>query len=90
MEPHTFVQAAKDEKWCKAMKLEIQALEDNNTWKVVDLPPGTHAIGSKWVYKIKYKANGEVQRFKARLVTKGYNQQEGLDYMTHFHLLQKW
>ncbi|XP_047270440.1 uncharacterized mitochondrial protein AtMg00810-like [Capsicum annuum] len=58
------------------MKLEIQALEDNNTWEIVDLPPVKNAIGSKWVYKIKYKANGEVERFKVRLVAKGDLEEE--------------
>lgn len=58
------------------MKQEIEALEDNKTWEVVDLPPGKSSIGSKWVYKIKYKSNGEVERFNAWPVAKGYNQQE--------------
>jgi len=46
------------------MKEEIQALEDNKTWEVVSLPKGKKAIGCKWVYKIKYKASGEIERFK--------------------------
>ncbi|XP_047249991.1 uncharacterized protein LOC124885787 [Capsicum annuum] len=62
VEPQYFSQAAADERWSQAMKLEVQALEDNNTWEIVDLPPGKNAIGSKWVYKIKYKANGDVER----------------------------
>lgn len=53
------------------MKKEIQALEENCTWIVMDLPQGKKAIESKWVYKIKYKPNGE-KRYKAQLVAKQY------------------
>ncbi|MDV3192598.1 MAG: reverse transcriptase domain-containing protein [Sweet potato little leaf phytoplasma] len=89
MEPQNFSEAAGDERWTQAMELEIQALEDNNTWEMVDLPPGKNIIGSKWVYKIKYKDNGDVERLKARLVAKGYNQQEGLDYHNTFSPVAK-
>lgn len=44
---------------------EILTLEDNYIWTIVELPPGEKAIGSKSVYKIKYKSNGEVDRYKA-------------------------
>ena len=71
------------------MQQEIKALEENNTWSVVDLPKGMHTVGSKWIYKIKYKADGQVERFKARLVAKGYIQQEGLDYHDTFSPVAK-
>lgn len=89
VEPQTFKQATKDERWIEAMKQEIKALEDIHTWEVVLLPQRKHVVGSKWVYKIKYHANVEVERFKARLVAKGYSQQKGLDYHDTFSLVVK-
>ncbi|KAL8110513.1 hypothetical protein AgCh_026291 [Apium graveolens] len=66
------------------MNKEIQALIENNTWELVDLPKGKKAIGSKWVYKVKLKADGSLERCKARLVAKGFNQKYGLDYLETF------
>lgn len=71
------------------MQQEIQVLEDNNTWTIVDLPLGKKVIGSRWVYKIKYKANGGVDRYKARLVAKDYTQREGLNYHETFSPVAK-
>ncbi|KAF3615583.1 putative NAC domain-containing protein 43-like [Capsicum annuum] len=48
VEPASFVEASKDQRWIEVMNLEVKALEDNNTWQVVDLPKGKNAIGSKW------------------------------------------
>lgn len=62
------------------MHTEITALEENNTWKVVPLPPGKTIIGCKSVYKIKYLIDGSTERFKSKLVAKGFNQRKGLDY----------
>lgn len=58
------------------MELEIEALDQNNTWTMVDLPTGKIPIRRKWVYKIKYKADATVEMFKVRLVAKGFTQQE--------------
>ncbi|GJS79340.1 uncharacterized mitochondrial protein-like protein [Tanacetum coccineum] len=66
------------------MKLEIQALEKNNTWILVPLPHGKTPIGNKWVYKIKHKVDGAIERYKARLVAKGFKQKEGIDYTETF------
>ncbi|KAL9996375.1 putative RNA-directed DNA polymerase [Helianthus debilis subsp. tardiflorus] len=66
------------------MKNEINALQSNETWSLEKLPNGKRATDSKWVYKIKYKPNGEVERYKARLVAKGFTQMEGIDFHETF------
>nr|XP_027193561.1 uncharacterized protein LOC113788238 [Cicer arietinum] len=58
------------------MKAEIDALNKNNAWVITELPQGKKPIGSKWVYKIKHKYDGSIERYKARLVANGFNQIE--------------
>lgn len=84
IEPKTFEEAVQDSRWLDAMQQEIQALEENGTWKIIELPKGKNIVGCKWVYKIKYKADGQIDRFKARLIAKGYSQTEGVDYRETF------
>ena len=56
------------------MDEEIKAIKKNDTWELVTLPIGKKTIGVKWVYKLKKNAKGEVERYKASLVVKGYSQ----------------
>ncbi|GKA52735.1 putative RNA-directed DNA polymerase [Tanacetum coccineum] len=84
LKPKTFDEASKDIRWVEAMNLEMEALNRNGTWVITELPVGRKPIGSKWVFKVKYKSTGEVERFKARLVAKGLNQKEGIDYEETF------
>lgn len=74
MEPRSFAQAIKSDVWKPSMNEEFVALEDKGTWSLTSLPPGKHAIGCKWVYKLKYNADGTLDRRKSRLVAKGYTQ----------------
>ncbi|KAH9680958.1 retrovirus-related pol polyprotein from transposon RE1 [Citrus sinensis] len=82
--PNSVQEALKDPKWKEAMNEEMNSLQKNSTWEVVDLPEGKKPVGCRWVFTIKYKADGIVERFKARLVAKGYTQTYRVDYMETF------
>ena len=80
MEPTTYNEAMVDKAWREAMSAEIESLRVNQTFSIVNLPPGKRALGNKWVYKIKYRSDGAIERYKARLVVLGNCQKEGVDY----------
>ncbi|GJT94692.1 zinc finger, CCHC-type containing protein [Tanacetum coccineum] len=59
---------------------EIDSIMGNNTWVLADLPPGSNPFGCKWIFKIKLKVDGTVEKFKARLVIQGFRQKSKIDY----------
>ncbi|RVW85510.1 Retrovirus-related Pol polyprotein from transposon RE1 [Vitis vinifera] len=82
--PNTIQEALKISEWKKAVQDEIDALEKNGTWTITDLPVGKRPVGCKWIFTIKYKADGSIERFKARLVARGFTQSYGIDYQETF------
>ncbi|XP_073148775.1 retrovirus-related Pol polyprotein from transposon TNT 1-94 isoform X1 [Henckelia pumila] len=77
---HEATQSSDVSLWMTAMQEELEALDRNKTWNLVTLPRGRKAIGNRWVYKIKRDGNNQVERYRARLVVKGYAQKEGIDF----------
>ncbi|KAJ8771243.1 hypothetical protein K2173_026131 [Erythroxylum novogranatense] len=79
-EPAKFKEAEKDDKWIESMREELQMIEKNGTWELVDRPQDRKIIGVKWVYRTKINADGSINKHKARLVVKGYSQVFGVDF----------
>jgi hypothetical protein len=73
-DPITYDEAAQSDVWKKSMDQEIESIEKNNTWELVTLPEGARKVGVKWIYKTKLNEKGEIEKYKARLVEKGYSQ----------------
>lgn len=69
---------------------EYNSIMVNNVWEVVSRPQDRSVVGSRWIYKIKYATNDNVEKYKARFVAKGYAQNEGIDYEETFAPVAKY
>jgi hypothetical protein len=91
-DPEFFSQAMnckESELWYNAKKEEMNSMKSNRVWDLVELPNGVKAIGCKWVFKTKKDSLGNIERYKARLIAKGFTQKEGIDYTETFSPVSK-
>ncbi|CAI7909602.1 unnamed protein product [Closterium sp. NIES-54] len=93
-EPATVQQALGGEhreKWCEAMDKELKALKERNTWKVVPIGVARNktVLTGKWVFRVKTKADGTIDKFKARWVVRGFDQEHGRDFTETFALVSR-
>jgi len=77
------------DKWLDAMKDELQSMTHNDVWDLVELPEGCKRVGCKWVFKTKRDSQGNIERYKAQLVAKGFTQKDGINYKETFLLVSK-
>lgn len=78
--PKDWKGAKQDPRWREAMMEELEALRKNKTQELAYLPKGKKAVSCKWIYTVKQNPEGKIERYKARLVARGYSQTYGIDY----------
>jgi hypothetical protein len=88
-EPKNLLETLSDSNWKGAMDEDFVALIKNKTWHLVPAHHAYNVIDCKWIYKVKHKADGSIDRYKARLVSKGFKQRYEIDYEDMFSPIVK-
>lgn len=83
-EPSSVEEASSQRVWRDAMAEEYQSIIKNDVWDIVPRPEGKSIVSSKWLFKIKYVADGSIEKYKSRFVARGFSQKEGIDYEETF------
>ena len=81
---NTVSKALTKREWMDAMREKMSALENNKTWEIIERSKGKNIVDCKWIFTLKYKAEGSLERHKARWVAKWYTQTYGVDYQETF------
>jgi hypothetical protein len=89
-DPSTFEEATGHQVWKDAMVEEYNSIMKNDVWEVVPRPEGKSVVTSRWLYKIKYVVDGNIENFKAQFVALGFSRVEGVDYDDTFTLVARY
>lgn len=91
--PQTYqaaINSRDSEKWKATMEDEMQSLYQNQVWTLANKPKNRSVIDNRWIFRVKQNVNGAVERYKARLVARGFSQQHGIDYEETFSPVVKF
>jgi hypothetical protein len=88
--PSTFEEVVGRQVWRDAMMEEYSSIMKNDVWEIVPRPEGKSMVTSRWLYKLKYVANGSIEKYKVRFVARGFSQVEGVDYNETFTLVARY
>jgi hypothetical protein len=89
-EPTFFEESIQNKEWADAMTEEYQSIIKNDVWEIVPRPKSKDVVSSKWLFKIKHDVDGSIEKYKARFVTRGFSQKEGIDYEETFALVARY
>ena len=89
-EPSNTFEALKHQAWKDTMVEEYQSILKNDVWDIVPRPKEKFVVSSKWLFKVKYVADGSIEKHKARFVARNFSQNEGIDFEETFELVARY